>query len=104
MSTEPATALQVEFERLAAEWKRDTAHLSSSSGIAQHSSYQAIIGMGKEAIPFILEDLEVTRAQWFWALSAITRESAIRPEHRGDVDSMTADWLEWGRRHRYISQ
>ncbi len=58
--------------------------------------------MGKEAIPLILRDLEETRAQWFWALSSIAGESPIRPEDRGDVDAMTAAWLDWGKRRRYI--
>jgi hypothetical protein len=101
-SVSVGTELEVEFQRLAAEWQRETAHLSSSTAIAQHRSYQAIIGMGKAAIPLILRDLEKTRAQWFWALSSITRESPIKPERRGDVDAMTSAWLDWGRSHRYI--
>ena len=92
----------VEFERLAAKWKLDTAHLSSPSAIAEHRAYQEIIGMGKEAIPFILRDLEDSQAQWFWALRSIARESPVRPEDRGDVRAMTAAWLDWGRDRSYI--
>ena len=91
-----------DFERLAAEWKRDTGHLSSPDAIAQHNAYQEIIGMGKEAIPMILRDLEKTRAEWFWALRSIAGESPVRPEDRGDVDAMTNAWLAWGRRRQYI--
>ena len=58
--------------------------------------------MGKEAIPFILRDLEHSRAQWFWALRSIARESPVRPEDRGDVWAMTDAWLNWGKEHRYI--
>ena len=93
-----ATELQTEFEQRATKWKRDTAHLSSPSMIAEHRAYQEIIGMGKEAIPLILRDLEETRAPWFWALNSITGKSPVRPEDRGDVDTMTAAWLDWGRR------
>ena len=93
---------QAEFERLATKWKRETAHLSSPSAIAEHRAYQAIIGMGKEVIPFILRDLEDSRAQWFWALRSIARESPVRPEDRGDVRAMTDAWLNWGRDRRYI--
>ena len=70
--------------------------------IAAHRAYQEIIGMGNDAIPLILRDLEESPSQWFWALSSITRESPIRPEDRGDVDAMTLAWLDWGRRNRYI--
>ena len=101
MSTGPAMQLQIEFERLSAEWKRETAHLSSVKEIAQHRSYQAIIGMGEQAIPFILRDLEATHVQWFWALRSITGESPVQPEDRGDVQAMAATWLDWGKDRHY---
>ena len=94
--------VQAEFERLAAEWKRETEHLSSPNAIAEHRAYQEIIGMGKEAIPMILRDLAKTRAPWFWALRSIARESPVRPEDRGDVEAMTYTWLDWGRLRHYI--
>ena len=96
------TETQSEFERLAAVWKQETAHLSSLSMIAEHRAYQEVIGMGKEAIPLILRDLENAQAQWFWALRSIARESPVRPEDRGDVDAMTTAWLDWGKRRHYI--
>ena len=97
-----ATEIEAEFERLATEWKQETAHLSSMVTIAEHRAYQEIIGMGKDAIPFILRDLEVSPSQWFWALRSMAEESPVRPEDRGDVDAMTAAWLDWGRRNLYI--
>ena len=93
---------QTEFDRLAAEWKHETAHLSSLNMIVEHRAYQEIIGMGKEAIPMILQNLNEAPAQWFWALRSISRESPVRPEDRGDVDAMTAAWLEWGKRRHYV--
>ena len=96
------TDAQAEFEHLASEWKRETAHLSSLTMIVEHHAYQEIIGMGKEAIPMILRDLTGPQAQWFWALRAITRESPVRPEDRGDIEAMTVAWLDWGKNRRYI--
>ncbi len=93
---------EMEFKRLTAEWKQETAHLSAPNMIAEHRAYQEIIGMGKDAIPLILQDLKQTKAQWFWALRSIARESPIEPDDRGDVDAMTVAWLHWGRKHRYI--
>ena len=91
-----------EFARLSAEWKQETMHLSSPSMIAEHRAYQEIIGMGKAAIPLILQDLQKTKAQWFWALSSITRHSPVRTEDRGDIEAMTIAWLNWGKQRRYI--
>ena len=96
------TDIEADFQRLATEWKQDTAHLSSPEMIADHRAYQEIIGMGKDAIPFILRDLQKSPTQWFWALRSIARESPVRPEDRGDVDAMTSAWLDWGRRNLYI--
>ena len=94
--------LQEEFVRLAAEWKQETAHLSSPSAIAQHRAYQEVIEMGTEAIPLILEDLRDSQAQWFLALRAIARESPVLPEDRGNIPAMTRAWLEWGKGQGYI--
>ena len=94
--------LQSEFDLLAAEWQEQTAFLSSPNTIAEHPAYQAILGMGERAIPMILRDLQKTQAEWFWALRFIARESPVKPENRGNIDAMTADWLDWGKRHHYI--
>lgn len=96
------TDIEADFERLAAEWKQETAHLSSVVAIAEHRAYQEIIAMGNEAIPFILRDLKESPAQWFWALRSIAGESPVHPEDRGDIDAMTAAWLDWGVRNLYI--
>lgn len=90
------------FGQLASEWQRETAHLSSPTAISEHHAYQKIIGMGEDAIPWILRDLEETRSQWFWALRSIAGESPVKPEDRGDIEAMTAAWLDWGKRRRYI--
>ena len=58
-----ATEIEAEFEQLTAEWKQETAHLSSPKMVAAHRAYQEIIGMGKDAIPLILRDLEESPSQ-----------------------------------------
>ncbi len=85
------------FRELAQIWHAETAHLSSVTAKATHPAYQQIIGMGKDALPYILEELRHAPNHWFWALRAITGIDPIRPEERGRVASMTASWLRWGR-------
>lgn len=87
--------VEEEFRELAATWRRETEHLSSTS-VFTHPAYQRIIGLGSKAVPFILRDLASTGAQWFWALRAITGENPVRPEDTGDVRRMTEAWLAWG--------
>jgi hypothetical protein len=89
------------FERLAAQWRRETRHLSLMSDIVLNTAYQQIIGMGQPAIALILQDLKQQPDHWFWALRSITGENPIQPEERGRVAKMAQAWLEWGRQHGY---
>ena len=88
--------VEVGFQQLANEWKRDTVYLSSTDAIVMHPAYQRIIGMGQGVISLILQDLEEAPAHWFHALRAITGESPVRPEDRGNIDAMRRAWLDWG--------
>lgn len=83
------------FRRLARQWREDTQWLSSTTEIAMHPAYQAIIGMGPEALPMILEDLRINSGHWFWALKAISNEDPVPPGDRGVMKKMKAAWFRW---------
>jgi hypothetical protein len=85
------------FQRLAAEWKEKSRHMSNTAQMAMLRSYQKIIGMGWDAVPFLLEELQREPDQWFWALEAITDENPVPPEVAGKVREMAAAWIEWGK-------
>lgn len=89
------------LEALAAQWKRETAHLSLVSKKAMHPAYQAIIGLGPWALPFILKKLREAPDHWFWALEAITGQNPVPEEHFGNIPAMTEDWLAWGDHEGY---
>lgn len=90
------------FDELVEQWRRDTSPHSVVSRIAMHPAYQSIIGMGERALPFILEELKRTPGHWFWALSAITNESPVPVEARGNMRAMADAWLRWGKARRLI--
>lgn len=96
------TTQRRKFDILSATWKYDNNIVSSMSKIALNSAYQEIIGMGKEALPLILEEIRENPGQWFWALAAISGENPVKSENRGDIKSMTSDWLNWGKKKGYI--
>ncbi len=89
------------FLELAEEWRNATLVQSSLERMVLHPAYQRIIGMGSQAIPFILEDLERQTDHWFWALNAITGEDL----GRGSITIQEAaqSWLEWGREQGFLS-
>ena len=92
-----------EFTALAEQWRKATGYLSSPSQMAMHPAYQRIIGMGPAVVPFILEDLRRTGAQWYWALQAITGESPVPPGVRHTSRETRDIWLRWGRDHGYVN-
>jgi hypothetical protein len=101
--TQPATAPEAieRFHELVATWKRERGPHSSSARLAEHPAYRAIIGMGPEAIPWLLAELEREPDHWFRALHALTGANPVPPESRGKVREMAAAWLGWGREQGY---
>ncbi|MEK6336813.1 MAG: hypothetical protein AABM67_17950 [Acidobacteriota bacterium] len=97
-----AKSLELRFQSLADQWRKDTAHLSSVTKQVMHPSYQRIIGLGPAVLPILLQELRKESGYWFWALNAITGEDPIRPEDLGDVPRMTEAWLNWGKQRRLI--
>ncbi|MBX3387998.1 MAG: hypothetical protein KF691_00940 [Phycisphaeraceae bacterium] len=85
------------FRSLAQQWRKETQWLSSTTQIAMNPAYQAIIGMGAQAIPMILEELRQNSGHWYWALKAISNEDPVVPRDRGSAKKMRAAWLQWGR-------
>ena len=83
--------IETRFHLLADEWHAATDMLSSPRETAMHATYQQIIGMGAEALPFIFEDIH--NGWWFWALVAITGEdpAAGTTTHKDAVDK----WEKW---------
>lgn len=102
--TEPAAEsarIERKFIRLRDEWKAGRGPESSSSRLALHPAYQAIIGMGPEVVPLLLRELERQVDFWFWALHAITEDDPVPAESRGNGKEMAKAWLAWGREQGY---
>src|SRR5580692_3377864 len=73
----PATSsvgfsLKEKFDKLASQWRHNTAFSSSVTEIVLDPSYQKIIGMGIAVVPLILQELQNEPDHWYWALAAIT--------------------------------
>jgi hypothetical protein len=88
------------FRDLVRQWKEE-ALTSSVSEMATHPAYQQIIGMGKEVLPLLLEELRREPDHWFWALKSITGEDPVPPADRGKLQAMTQAWLDWAEGHGY---
>lgn len=96
-STAQAASL---FQRLRDEWYEQRGSTSSITQMAMCPAYQRIIGMGPDAIPFILRQLQSEGDQpdmWFWALRVLTNADPVSENERGDFVAMAASWLSWAR-------
>ena len=57
-----------------------------------HPAYLRIIGMGKDELPFIFQELKKGRARWLWALSAIIDDDVAKPEDT--LNEAVAAWIK----------
>ena len=78
------------------KWRSETGFSSLLEEQRAHPEYRHIVEMGNDAIPLILEEIEIRPGLIFMALHDITGEDPIAPEHRGRVGEMIQDWLRWG--------
>jgi hypothetical protein len=90
------------FNQLALRWYRETGMLSFIRQKAMHPAYQKIIGMGREALPFIFREMQNRRGDWFWALEALIEEEEQPPARHDNFNAAMAAWLKWGKDNGYL--
>ncbi len=90
-------SISEQFRQLANQWHRDTMCVSSLTDMVNHPAYRQIIQLGPEVVPVLLESLREQPDHWYEALSEITGENPVPPEHRGYIGLMAEDWIAWGR-------
>lgn len=94
-----------EFRKLADVWYKQKGPSSSVTQKSMLSSYQKIIGLGRQVIPLILRELQHHPDHWFWALEALLaegEESPVQESDKGNIRKMTDAWLRWGKEKRLI--
>ena len=94
--------LRNKFLELAEQWRNETGHFSNMLYRFMNKNYQQIIALGPSAIPILLHELEEKPDHWFWALEMIADVNPVKQDHAGRIDLMARDWLEWGKRMRYL--
>lgn len=92
--------LELEFYRLAENWKHETAALSSIKKKVNHQDYLRIIDIGRDVLPFILRSLLRDPDRWFVALKNISQEDPIPPD--STFQQAVSGWLQWGREQKLI--
>jgi hypothetical protein len=83
-------AFQMHYRR----WKGQTV-ASKDEAIYDNKHYRAIIEMGPDVIPYLIDDLENEPGFLFNALRRITGENPIKDKHVGNISKMNNDWRNW---------
>ena len=94
------------FDLLYQQWYNDTMMISNMTTILLHPSHLRIIGMGKDALPFILQKMadDPGSGHWFSALDAIVDDSPKElDEAHNDGRKMRDIWVKWGKERGYIT-
>jgi hypothetical protein len=89
------------FRVLVSAWKSRKSHSSSIEEMSMDLAYQQIIGLGPNAVPLLLRELEREPDHWFWALHAITRHDPVPRASRGKISEMAKAWIVWGKQQGY---
>lgn len=76
-------------------WHEEVMYSSSIDYMQSVKSFDAIVNVGANAIPMIIEDLQERPSFLFLALHAITGVDPIFNEIRGNVGAMVGAWLKW---------
>ena len=87
--------LKVRFDELAAVWAGETACYSFKPQIIGHPAYRALLELGPDILPLVIEELRTPSRRWFYLLRALTGESPVPPEAAGDVPAMAEAWVAW---------
>ena len=82
------------FRDAVAEWRDATWFKSSIANRVSHSAYLRIIGLGQQAIPWILQELKQQPDYWFPALEALTR-GEFSPQST-NMKELCEAWIKWG--------
>jgi hypothetical protein len=81
------------FDRYRIAWQLKSETMSSLTDMVLLPEYQHIIGLGRPAVPYIIESLRTELDHWFWALKSI-----VGVDHAEGAETMreAADkWIAW---------
>ena len=86
-------ARHVRFNKLISQWKEETMFLSSAQAIIDNPNFQAIVNMGKIAVPFIIEEIKHDLSTLVWALNIIF-DRQITNSHETTIEEACKLWIK----------
>lgn len=96
--TDPKVQAWLKFNGLVAQWRAERGATSSIAEMCSTPAYLSILGMGKEAIPFLLGQLRLEGDDpdhWFVALYHTAEVDPVPDRDKGNMAKMSDAWLKW---------
>lgn len=93
---EEATSKMI-IQDLITEWREDMLFISSIDTIRKHPSYNRLLEIGEEVIPYCINQLRNKdyAIQHFIILAGITKENPVEYKNAGVIVKMAEDWIDW---------
>ena len=90
--------LEIKFNDLSQKWQDETG-LFSINKQKVNDTFLEIISLGKDIIPFILNELKspYSTASWHIALKALAHVNPVLDIELRDSDIVKSKWIEWGK-------
>ncbi len=64
-------SMKAQFEKRVFDWKRNTMFMSFSDQIVNESNFKAIVSMGNDVVPYIIEEIKKEPSPLVWSLNII---------------------------------
>ncbi len=91
---------QSKFFKNLNEWKKQILFSSDVQKITTNQNFEALVNMGVNAIPFILQEINDSPSNLVWVLNKITKSKIS--ERPISIDQACTLWIKWGRKHNLI--
>lgn len=95
-------SLKEYFDSLKYLWLEETKYSSNVFLTTNHPAHLALVKLGAQVLPLLIEDLQNDNNHWFITLNKITGENPIADEHVGNVEDMKQDWITWAENNHII--
>ncbi len=95
--------LGARFEEFASAWEAHcAAHREASNPykFLNHPSFEALVGLGRSAVPLIVERYREGSLFWGAALRRITGVATFGDGVVGDLEATRRGWLAWWEAHK----